>query len=46
MTEFFDCVEHVRKGYIWAGKQETNSLVEAFKTSLLSTWCRRAILLH
>lgn len=32
MNEFFDCVEHVRKGYIWAGKQETNSLVEAFKS--------------
>ena len=32
MTEFFDCVEHVRRGYIWAGKQETNSLVEAFKS--------------
>jgi two-component system, NarL family, nitrate/nitrite response regulator NarL len=32
MTEFFDCVEHVRKGYIWAGKEETNSLIEAFKS--------------
>jgi len=32
MPEFFDCVEHVRKGYIWAGKQETNSLVDAFKS--------------
>ncbi len=32
MTEFFDCVEHVRKGHIWAGKQETDSLVEAFRS--------------
>jgi two-component system, NarL family, nitrate/nitrite response regulator NarL len=32
ITEFFDCVEHVRKGYIWAGKEETTSLVEAFKS--------------
>ena len=32
MTEFFDCIEHVRKGYIWAAKQETTALVEAFKS--------------
>jgi DNA-binding NarL/FixJ family response regulator len=32
ISEFFDCVQHVRKGYIWAGKQETNSLVDAFKS--------------
>ncbi|MDD1748392.1 MAG: response regulator transcription factor [Methanothrix sp.] len=32
MNEFFDCVEHVRKGYIWAGRQETNLLVDAFKS--------------
>ena len=32
MPEFFDCIEHVRKGYIWAGRQETNSLVDAFKS--------------
>lgn len=32
MAEFFDCVDHVRKGYIWAGKEETNSLVEAFRS--------------
>jgi two-component system, NarL family, nitrate/nitrite response regulator NarL len=41
MTEFFDCVNHVRKGYIWAGKEETNSLIEAFKSiptfSVMST---------
>jgi DNA-binding NarL/FixJ family response regulator len=30
ITEFSDCVEHVRKGYIWAGRQETNALLEAF----------------
>ncbi len=32
MPEFFDCIEHVRKGYIWAGRQETNSLMDAFKS--------------
>ena len=32
MTEFLDCIEHVGKGYIWAGKQETSSLLEAFKS--------------
>jgi two-component system nitrate/nitrite response regulator NarL len=32
MTEFLDCVEHVGKGFIWAGKQETNTLLEAFKS--------------
>lgn len=31
MTEFVDCIEHVKKGFIWAGRQETNSLLEAFK---------------
>ena len=30
-TEFLDCVEHVRKGYIWAGREETNSLLETLK---------------
>lgn len=41
MNEFFDCVEHVRGGYIWAGRQETNTLVDAFKSiptfTLIST---------
>jgi two-component system, NarL family, nitrate/nitrite response regulator NarL len=32
MTEFLDCIEHVRKGFIWAGRTETNSLLEAFKS--------------
>lgn len=31
MADFLDCVEHVRKGFIWAGREETNSLLEAFK---------------
>jgi two-component system nitrate/nitrite response regulator NarL len=31
MAEFLECIEHVRKGFIWAGRQETNSLLEAFK---------------
>jgi len=32
MTEFLDCVEHVQKGFIWAGRQETNSLLDAFRS--------------
>lgn len=31
MADFLDCVEHVRKGFIWAGREETNSLLEAFQ---------------
>lgn len=31
MTDFVDCIDHVKKGFIWAGRQETNSLLEAFK---------------
>lgn len=31
MADFPDCVEHVRKGFIWAGREETNWLLEAFK---------------
>ncbi|HEX3472639.1 MAG TPA: response regulator transcription factor [Silvibacterium sp.] len=31
MTEFLDCIDHVKKGYIWAGKEETNSLLQTFK---------------
>jgi two-component system nitrate/nitrite response regulator NarL len=32
MADFLDCVEHVRKGFIWAGREETNSLLEAFQS--------------
>ena len=32
VAEFLDCVEHVRKGFIWAGGQETKLLLEAFKS--------------
>jgi two-component system nitrate/nitrite response regulator NarL len=32
MIEFLDCVEHVLKGFIWAGRRETDSLLEAFKS--------------
>ncbi len=31
LTEFTDCVECVRKGFIWAGVHETNAILEAFK---------------
>lgn len=32
MTEFLDCIEHVAKGFIWAGKRETSALLEAFNS--------------
>lgn len=32
VSEFLDCVEHVRKGFIWAGRQETNALLEALQS--------------
>jgi len=35
VAEFVTCVEHVRKGLVWAGAQETTLLLEAF--SSLST---------
>lgn len=31
MADFVDCIDHVKKGFIWAGRQETNSLLEAFR---------------
>jgi DNA-binding NarL/FixJ family response regulator len=31
MAEFLDCVEHVRKGFIWAGALETTLLLDAFR---------------
>jgi DNA-binding NarL/FixJ family response regulator len=30
-TEFLDCIEHLNQGRIWAGKDETNYLLEALK---------------
>ena len=30
VADFLDCVERVRKGFIWAGAQETTLLLEAF----------------
>ena len=32
MRQFIDCVEHVRKGCIWAGPEETAIFLEAFKS--------------
>lgn len=32
VADFLDCVEHVRKGFIWAGAQETTFLLDAFKS--------------
>jgi DNA-binding NarL/FixJ family response regulator len=31
VAEFLDCVEHVRKGFIWAGALETTLLLDAIK---------------
>jgi two-component system, NarL family, nitrate/nitrite response regulator NarL len=30
VADFLDCIEHARKGFIWAGAQETTFLLEAF----------------
>jgi len=32
ITDFLDCIEHVRKGFIWAGPQEATLLLEAFNS--------------
>jgi two-component system nitrate/nitrite response regulator NarL len=32
VADFIDCVEHVRKGFIWAGAQETTFLLDAFRS--------------
>jgi two-component system nitrate/nitrite response regulator NarL len=32
MTDFIQCIEHVGKGFIWAGVQETSALLEALKS--------------
>lgn len=32
MADFIECIEHVGKGLIWAGLQETSALLEAFKS--------------
>ena len=32
VTDFFDCIEHVSKGFIWAGAQETTFLLDAFRS--------------
>jgi two-component system nitrate/nitrite response regulator NarL len=32
MVDFLDCIEHVKKGFIWAGREETNALLTAFKS--------------
>ncbi len=32
ITEFIDCVEHVRKGAIWAGKEVSDIFLETFRS--------------
>jgi two-component system, NarL family, nitrate/nitrite response regulator NarL len=32
MANFLECVDHVRKGFIWAGGQEAKFLLEAFRS--------------
>ncbi len=32
VAEFVSCVEHVRKGFIWAGAQETTLILDAFSS--------------
>ena len=31
IVEFLDCIDHVKKGFIWAGKEETDALLRAFQ---------------
>ena len=31
MADFLDCVDHVSRGFIWAGARETTLLLDAFK---------------
>jgi DNA-binding NarL/FixJ family response regulator len=31
-AEFLDCIEHVGKGFMWAGRQEATALLEAIKS--------------
>lgn len=37
VAEFLDCVERVRQGVIWAGKQETTLLLDSFRSLRLPT---------
>ena len=30
--DFLDCIEHVRKGFIWAGREESTALLKAFRS--------------
>jgi len=32
MADFLDCIEHVRRGSIWAGRTESTYLLEAFRS--------------
>lgn len=32
MAEFLECIDHVKRGYIWAGREETNFLLEVLKS--------------
>jgi two-component system nitrate/nitrite response regulator NarL len=32
MADFLDCVEHVRRGFLWAGTEGASCLLEAFKS--------------
>jgi two-component system nitrate/nitrite response regulator NarL len=33
VTDFIDCVEHVRNGFIWAGAREKTFLLDAFRSA-------------
>jgi two-component system nitrate/nitrite response regulator NarL len=32
MSDFINCIEHVRRGCIWAGREESNFLLNAFRS--------------
>ena len=31
MAEFLECIDHVKRGYLWAAREETNFLLEFFR---------------
>lgn len=32
MAEFLECIDHVKRGYLWAAREETNFLLATFKS--------------
>jgi len=43
MAELLDCIHHVKKGYLWAGREETDSLLKIFKSMPAATGLSAAL---